>query len=92
MLRKQLIIDMAGALRTLSNDMLNSGTAQWGAYERAGLINYRDHIRTDPARINANTEGIIFPRSTMQRWRWLNDKERNRGGISPPPLPDGSAR
>jgi hypothetical protein len=58
--REQLIISMAAALKSLSNEMLNSGTARWGAYERAGLINFNDRTRSDPRRINANTEGIIF--------------------------------
>jgi len=58
--REQLIVNMAEALKSLSNEMLNSGTARWGAYERAGLINFNDRKRPDPRRINANTEGIIF--------------------------------
>ena len=58
--REQLIVSMAEALRSLPSEMVNSGTARWGAYERAGLMNFNDRSRPDPHRINANTEGIIF--------------------------------
>jgi hypothetical protein len=57
--REPLIIRMADALQPLSAEMLESGTARWGAYERAGLINANDRWRPDPRRINAHTEGIV---------------------------------
>jgi hypothetical protein len=61
--RTNLINRMAEALRTLSDTMLDSGTARWGAYERADLINFNNSARPDPHRINANCsankEGVI---------------------------------
>jgi hypothetical protein len=57
--RKRLIARMAAALQPLSAEMLESGTARWGAYELAGLVNVNDRWRPDPSRINAHTEGIV---------------------------------
>lgn len=57
--REHLINRMAEALQSLSIEMLESGTARWGAYEHAGLVNFNDRLRPDPSRINANTEGIV---------------------------------
>jgi hypothetical protein len=54
-----LINRMAEALRSLSDAMLDSGTARWGAYERAGLINLDDCRHPDTHRINAHLDGII---------------------------------
>ena len=50
---------MADALQRLSAEMLESGTARWGAYDQAGLINANDRWSPDPSRINAHTEGIV---------------------------------
>lgn len=57
--RAILIARMAEALQSLSGDMLESGTARWNAYDRAGLINFNDRIRRDPDRINAHADGIV---------------------------------
>jgi hypothetical protein len=57
--REHLVYGMADALQSLSAEMLDSGTARWGAYELAGLINVNDRQRPDMSRINANTEGIV---------------------------------
>ena len=57
--REHLINRMADALHTLSAEMLDSGTARWGAYEQAGLINVYDRLHPDSQRINAHTEGIV---------------------------------
>jgi hypothetical protein len=57
--REHLVYGMADALQSLSDEMLESGTARWGAYETAGLINANDRWSPDPSRINANTEGIV---------------------------------
>jgi hypothetical protein len=57
--REPLIIRMADALQPLSAEMLESGTARWGAYDQAGLINTNDRWSPDPTRINAHTEGIV---------------------------------
>ena len=57
--REHLVYGMAEALQSLSAEMLESGTARWGAYEIAGLINANDRWSPDPSRINANTEGIV---------------------------------
>jgi hypothetical protein len=40
--REHLVYGMADALQSLSDEMLESGTARWGAYETAGLINAND--------------------------------------------------
>ena len=56
---EHLISRMAQALQSLSPEMLESGTARWGAYELAGLINFNDRLRPDPSRINAHTDGIV---------------------------------
>jgi hypothetical protein len=45
-----IVTRMADALQSLSMDMLDSGTARWGAYERAGLTNH--YSRSDPDRIS----------------------------------------
>jgi hypothetical protein len=50
--RLELIRRMADALQTLSAEMLGSGTARWGAYEKAGIINFGPTPKPD--QINAN--------------------------------------
>jgi hypothetical protein len=57
--REHLIARMAAALQPLSAEMLESGTARWGTYELAGLVNVNDRWRPDPSRINGHTEGIV---------------------------------
>lgn len=57
--RRNVVAKMAEALRSLPPEMLDSGTARWGAYERARLVNFADRQRFDPERINANVEGIV---------------------------------
>ena len=56
---RQLITRMAEALQSLSPEMLGSGTARWGAYEQARLINFNDRLRQDPSCINAHAQGIV---------------------------------
>jgi hypothetical protein len=75
--RSQLVTQMADALRPLSEKMLGSGTARWGAYEKAKLINFRDHERLDPKRINANVDRIIF--SPLDYEAVAVEKTRRRG-------------
>ena len=57
--REHLVERMATILQSLSIEMLESGTARWGAYEQAGLINFNDRLLPYPLRINAHSEGIV---------------------------------
>ena len=57
--RRELIRRMVAALKPLSNELLWSGTARWGAYEKARMVNFRDRAAIDRNRINANVEGIV---------------------------------
>jgi hypothetical protein len=45
-----LVTRMSEALQSLSAEMLESGTARWGAYERAGLTNH--YNCSDPNRLS----------------------------------------
>ena len=54
----RLVVAMAETLQSLTAGMLDSGTARWSAYDRAGLINFADRVRSDPTRINAQ-DGIV---------------------------------
>jgi hypothetical protein len=73
--RGHLVSRMAEALQSLSAEMLGSGTARWGAYERAGLINFNDRVRLDPNRINADTDRIVH---TSLDWAAVDLEEARR--------------
>jgi hypothetical protein len=74
-MRTELIKRMADALQTLSDDMLESGTARWGAYERAELVNFNDRLRPDPQRINAHLDRIVH---TPLDWAALDLEKARR--------------
>jgi hypothetical protein len=76
--QRQLVEQMADALRILSTNLLDSGTARWGIYEKAGLINFADRQKPDPTRIEAHTDGIVhtpLDRAAVDR------KKRRRSGV-----------
>jgi hypothetical protein len=68
--REHLVYGMADALQSLSAEMLDSGTARWGAYELAGLINVNDRQRPDMSASTPIPRASYTHPSTGPPWIW----------------------